>query len=581
MNLADQQLLERALADPNFERLWAGEDQPFADEAAALTLCRMLVNLTGGKRHRVAALLAMSGHARRADLIDRAMAAIQDWCRRYRSLGFALARIRPGQKQPTEKDWTSFSAEPEDFGPADSVGIQGGARSGDLVCVDLDSRLALDLADEYLPRTGMVEGRPGKPRSHRWYRVTNIPTELTADPDIAGGAGGPRTRRGFRTPDGSTNILDFQGTGAQAVVPPSVWTKHGRLEIRTWDSFEAPAIVDCQELFNAVSRLAEACGWQPPVPAARTPRTPAARPDEVAHLPMTRGEIAYHARKYLAKMAPAVQGKGGNQQTFRVACVLVLDFDLTVQDALPIFCEWNRRCQPPWSVAELEAKLNDADNKPGTRGGKVRPRRRVVNINIRPGDPVVYVGVDCAAPSRSYIDLSPSLWAGVLDDFDGRQLAPELAEVDWHARRVVLTPPSNIMTNKQEVWGEFFLARLLRQHGAEVKSVRLTDFEGRKRTFNQAEPERWNLVDPPDKGFDAHLQAEEAANRAKQLDAYRKSLPRKKSSPKLEKAVDLVHSHNITALTREALTRAREQGIGQKTLQKAILQVRTAENMAA
>ena len=84
------------------------------------------------------------------------------------------------------------------------------------------------MADEYLPTTGMVEGRPGKRRSHRWYRVINIPPELTAAPNVAGGIGGPKTRQ-FRHSKTKEIIVEFRGTGSQAVVPPSKWiSKDGK-----------------------------------------------------------------------------------------------------------------------------------------------------------------------------------------------------------------------------------------------------------------------------------------------------------------------------------------------------------------
>src|SRR4051794_29134550 len=89
----------------------------------------------------------------------------------YRDLGFALARIKPGKKRPTNKGWTRHSADPASFTERNGIGIQSGRLSGDLVCVDLDSQDALALADQYLPPTRMVEGRPSKRRSHRWYRV--------------------------------------------------------------------------------------------------------------------------------------------------------------------------------------------------------------------------------------------------------------------------------------------------------------------------------------------------------------------------------------------------------------------------
>jgi hypothetical protein len=80
---------------------------------------------------------------------------------RYRSIGLAVAAIRPGEKVPGYRGWTRRSLEPQDFCPGAQVGLMPGRLSGDLVCVDLDSPDALARADAFLPPTGMVEGRPG------------------------------------------------------------------------------------------------------------------------------------------------------------------------------------------------------------------------------------------------------------------------------------------------------------------------------------------------------------------------------------------------------------------------------------
>src|SRR5262249_39694612 len=126
---------------------------------------------------------------------------VQKWAKEYRARGFALARIKPGQKKPRYKGWTLRSFHPEGFRETDSIGILGGRLSGDLVCVDIDNYDALAVADKYLPPTQMVEGRPGKPRSHRWFRVVNVPPDLTAPRHVAGGIGGPWTKR-LRKPKG-------------------------------------------------------------------------------------------------------------------------------------------------------------------------------------------------------------------------------------------------------------------------------------------------------------------------------------------------------------------------------------------
>ena len=74
------------------------------------------------------------------------------------------------------------------------------------------------------------------------------------------------------------------------------------------------------------------------------------------------------AAKYVAKMDPAISGQHGHDRAFHTACVLVRDFDLTVDEAWPVFCEWNTTCQPPWSERELRRKLDQADKEPGDRG---------------------------------------------------------------------------------------------------------------------------------------------------------------------------------------------------------------------
>ena len=66
------------------------------------------------------------------------------------------------------------------------------------------------------------------------------------------------------------------------------------------------------------------------------------------------------ARLYVAKCLPAVSGQGGHDDTFHVACVLVNGFALDEADALILLLEFNRRCLPPWTEAELVHKIKSA-----------------------------------------------------------------------------------------------------------------------------------------------------------------------------------------------------------------------------
>jgi hypothetical protein len=50
-----------------------------------------------------------------------------------------------------------------------NVGVLLGDPSGGLVDVDLDCEQALLVAEQFLPPTGAVFGRPGRPNSHHLY----------------------------------------------------------------------------------------------------------------------------------------------------------------------------------------------------------------------------------------------------------------------------------------------------------------------------------------------------------------------------------------------------------------------------
>ncbi len=184
--------------------------------------------------------------------------AVREAVRCYRKRGLAVCLVRPGQKLPLYEKWPTYSREPDDFGPDDNVGLLCGAVNGNLVCVDVDGRQALELAEQHLPPTTMIDGRPGKPRSHWWYRVTNIPDRLTSTGCQV--EGGPATKQ-FRDPQRQM-IVEVRGTGAQTVVPPSVWSDGGGgRETRTWDTPGEPSVVDCAGLLAAVEKLAAAAGW--------------------------------------------------------------------------------------------------------------------------------------------------------------------------------------------------------------------------------------------------------------------------------------------------------------------------------
>jgi len=69
----------------------------------------------------------------------------------------------------------------------------------------------------------------------------------------------------------------------------------------------------------------------------------------------------WRARRYVEKMAPAVQGQGGHTQLLRVCNILVHKFRLDDADCRDILMDYNARCVPPFtSHRELFRKISEA-----------------------------------------------------------------------------------------------------------------------------------------------------------------------------------------------------------------------------
>lgn len=101
--------------------------------------------------------------------------------------------------------------------------------------------------------------------------------------------------------------------------------------------------------------LAEVPPWlaafaQRPLPAA-----PVRYPDE-----NTRERRIERARRYAARMDPAISGSEGSRATIRAASLVCNGFDLDVDDALDVLSDWNASCAPPWSESELRRKVEQA-----------------------------------------------------------------------------------------------------------------------------------------------------------------------------------------------------------------------------
>ncbi|MFO0873157.1 MAG: bifunctional DNA primase/polymerase [Phycisphaerales bacterium] len=96
----------------------------------------------------------------------------------YTARGFRVVPVPAGRKGPIRKGWQELRLGPDElalhFNGTGNIGLLLGEPSGHLIDVDLDCDEALELADEFLPNTSVVTGRPSAPRSHRWYVAEGV-----------------------------------------------------------------------------------------------------------------------------------------------------------------------------------------------------------------------------------------------------------------------------------------------------------------------------------------------------------------------------------------------------------------------
>ncbi len=263
----------------------------------------------------------------------------------YLSRGWMPVYVPPGVKGPSRHGWEKLrlteSELPRHFNRPGNIGIILGDASHNLVDVDLDCPEALELADQYLPATPAVTGRPSAPRSHRWY-VSDVPAI-----------------KQFRDPRTREMIIELRSNGGQTLVGPSRHDETGE----PYDCLDGePAHVPADVLAAAVQGIYEAVvrrryGDIPQKCSSAPPTTPTHVADA--------DSVERRALAYLQAMPAAVSGQGGHSATYSAATVLVHGFALSTGQAFSmLLAHYNPRCQPPWKEKELRHKVEDAAKKP-------------------------------------------------------------------------------------------------------------------------------------------------------------------------------------------------------------------------
>ena len=214
------------------------------------------------------------------------------------------------------------------------------------------------------PASGMLAVDVDGPEAHEEL-LRRLGAEPSA-PKVLTGSGKPfRYHLLFRHPQGVGtrakitpwhSQLEFRGLGGLSVLPPSVHKSGKRYR---WAPRRSLHDLDLPDL-------------PPPILDALLARDgrDAARGESDASVPAERlGDVQRRALALIRKELTAVEGRGGDKATFTAACYLVVDFGLTVDEAMPVMRKWNRtNSRPEWSDEGLLHKLQMADDRPGPRG---------------------------------------------------------------------------------------------------------------------------------------------------------------------------------------------------------------------
>lgn len=159
----------------------------------------------------------------------------------YLERGWQPIPIAFRSKNPNFAGWQTFEMSEADLskhfnGAPQNIGVLLGSKSNGLTDIDLDSPEAVKIADFFLPKTGAVFGRAGKPRSH-WLYLSDFPK---VEKFVFVGE----------------TLVEIRSTGGQTVFPPSV---HEEGEQIAWFEENEPLEVEAAELRRAVALLAAAC----------------------------------------------------------------------------------------------------------------------------------------------------------------------------------------------------------------------------------------------------------------------------------------------------------------------------------
>lgn len=147
--------------------------------------------------------------------------------------------------------------------------------------------------------------------------------------------------------------------------------------------------------------------------------------DPLRHIPAVDLDQQHNieaAKVFLNSASPAIQGAGGDDHTYRIAC-RVRDYGISESMALALMLnKWNNRCQPPWDSEELSLKIANAYNYAASRAGEDLPEAQFQPVpeadRIAPGQIEVYAdehGPRCW--NKSFKGIEPPVMDWIIEDW--------------------------------------------------------------------------------------------------------------------------------------------------------------------
>jgi hypothetical protein len=248
---------------------------------------------------------------------------------------------RAGKHPIVLSGWTTNPVDLSEWDryPLAGIGLRMGG-AGRFVAIDIDGELGpralVDLERKHgvLPRT--LTARTGSGGEHRLFRVSDS-FDLAAIRNSVKGIGAN---------------LDVRTTGGQIVGAPTMHEAGRRYE---WIDRSPPA--DMPEwLYIVCAKPRGAAAGPAPVTQAPDPTPPTQRRQTKG-----RPDAETRASKWLKHVPGGIDGSGGSIPAFDAALGLVRGFALSPSVALRMLAhEYNPRCQPAWTEAELQHKVNSA-----------------------------------------------------------------------------------------------------------------------------------------------------------------------------------------------------------------------------